>query len=139
MTSLRGFPLSPIRPKLLCGLGSFKLPKPDLLKLEKYKRDFLHQIQHLLERVAMCSVYILSGLLPIEAAIHRSQLTLFGNIVRQDSVERDLAIQQLAVRTIHVVPKVSLLCCKKHYFAIISHLLMHYWKSLLKRNLGSKV
>ena len=46
----------------------------------------------------MCSVYILSGLLPIEAKIHRSQLTLFGNIIRQDCVERDLVMRQLAVK-----------------------------------------
>ena len=61
-----------IRPRLLYGLESIKLSKSDLLKLELYQRDFLRQIQHLPERVAMCSVYILSGLLPIKAEIHRS-------------------------------------------------------------------
>ena len=74
------------------------MSKSDLLKLEKYQRDFLRQIQHLPERVAVCSVYILSGLLPIEAEIHRSKLTLFGNIIRQDCVERDVAMRQLAVK-----------------------------------------
>ena len=62
-----------IRPWLLYGLESTKLSKPDLLNLEKYQKDFLRRIQHLPERVAMCSVYSLSGLLPIEAEIHRSQ------------------------------------------------------------------
>ena len=84
-----------IRPWLFYGLESTKLSKPEL---EKYQRDFLRRIQHLPERVAMYSVYILSGLLPIEAEIHRSQLTLFGNIIRQDCVERDLAMRQLAVK-----------------------------------------
>ena len=87
-----------IRPRLLYGLESIKLSKSDLLKLEKYQRDFLRQIQHLQKRVAMCSVYILSGLLPVEVEIHRSQLTLFGNIIRQDCVERDVAMRQLAVK-----------------------------------------
>ena len=85
------------RPRLLYGLESIELSKSDLLKLEKYQRDVLRQIQHLPERVAMCSVYILCGLLPVEVEIHRSQLTLFGNIIRQDCMERDVAMRQLAV------------------------------------------
>ena len=87
-----------IQPRLLYGLESIQLSRADISKLEKYQRDFLRQIQHLPERVAACSVYILSGLLPVEAEIHKSQLTLFGNIIRQDCVERDLAIRQLAVK-----------------------------------------
>ena len=53
------------------------------------------------ERVASCSVYILTGLMPIEAEIHKSQLILFGNIIRQDCVElveRDMALRQQAVK-----------------------------------------
>ena len=61
--------------------------------LKKYQRVFLLQTQRLQERFAACSVYILSGLLPIEAEIHKSQLTIFGNIIRQDYVKRDLAIR----------------------------------------------
>ena len=87
-----------IQPRLLYGLESIQLSRADISKLEKYQGDFLRQIQHLPERVAACSVYILSGLLPVEAEIHKSQLTLFGNIICQDCVERDLAIRQLAVK-----------------------------------------
>ena len=87
-----------IKPTLLYGLESIQLARTDISKLEKSQRDFLRQIQHLPERFASCSVYILTGLLPIEAEIHKCQLTLFGNIIRQDCVERDLAIQQLAVK-----------------------------------------
>ena len=87
-----------IQPILIYGLESIQLSRADISKLDKYQGDFLRQIQHLLERVASCSVYILTGLLPIEAEIHKSQLTLFGNIIRQDCVERDLAIRQLAVK-----------------------------------------
>ncbi|MEW8546332.1 MAG: reverse transcriptase family protein [Candidatus Thiodiazotropha sp.] len=87
-----------IRPRLLYGLESIKLSSTDISRLDKYQRDFLRQIQHLPERVAACSVYIMSGLLPIEAEIHKAQLTLFGNIIRQDCVERDIALRQLAVK-----------------------------------------
>ena len=90
-----------IQPRLLYGLESIQLSRADISTLKKYQRDFLRQIQHLPERVAACSVYILSGLLPIELEIHKSQLTLFGNVIRQDCVERDLAIRQLAVKDLN--------------------------------------
>ena len=78
-----------IKPRLLYGLESIQLSRTDISKLEKYQRDFLCQVQQLQERVASCSVYILTGLLPIEAEIHKSQLTRFGNIIRQECVEGD--------------------------------------------------
>ena len=78
-----------IQPRLLYGLESIQLSRTDISRQDKYQRDFLRQIQHLPERVASCSVYILTGRLPIEAEIHKSQLTLFGNTIRQDCVERD--------------------------------------------------
>ena len=87
-----------MKPRLLFGLESIQLSRTDITKLEKYQCDFLRQIQHLPEHVASCSVYVLTGLLPIEAEIHKSQLTLFGNIIRQDCVERYLAIRELAVK-----------------------------------------
>ena len=87
-----------IRPRLLYGLQSIKLSKANISRLDKYQRDFIRQIQHLPERVASCSVYIMSGLLPKEAEIHKSQLTLLGNIIRQDCVEREIALRQLAMK-----------------------------------------
>ena len=105
-----------IRLRLLYGLESIKLSKPDLLNLEKYQRDVLCRIQHLPERAAMCSVYVLSGLLPTEAEIHRSQLTLFGNIIRQDCVERDLAKRQLAVKN----------SSSKSWFIMLQETLLRY-------------
>ena len=59
-----------IRPILLYGLESIQLSRADISKLDKYQGvyisrrqvDFLRQIQHLPERVASCSVYILTGL-----------------------------------------------------------------------------
>ena len=43
-------------------------------------------------------MYILSGQLPVEAEIHKRRLTLYGNIVRKECVEKDLARRQLAVK-----------------------------------------
>ena len=47
-----------IQPRLLYGLESIQLSRPDISKLEKYQRDFLRQIQHLPERVN-CSMFCL--------------------------------------------------------------------------------
>ena len=74
-----------IKPTLLYGLESIQLSRTDKSKLEKYQRDFLRQIQHLPESIASYSVYILTGLLPIEAEIHSLSLhylvILFARIV----------------------------------------------------------
>jgi hypothetical protein len=45
-------------------------------------------------------MYILSGLLPIEAEIHIEAITLFGNITRSDrsSIEWRLAERQLQIK-----------------------------------------
>ena len=53
---------------------------------------------HLPERVASCAIYILSGQLPLEADLHLRRLSLYGNIVRNDCIERELATRQLAIK-----------------------------------------
>jgi hypothetical protein len=49
------------------------------------------------------AIYILTGLLPIEAQIHIKALTLFGNVCRQDEacIEKQLAIRQLRVQSMN--------------------------------------
>ena len=80
------------------GLESINLSKCDIQKFELYQRTTIRQILHLPERVASSAVYILSGQLPVEAEIHKRRLTLYGNIVRKECVEKDLARRQLAVK-----------------------------------------
>ena len=74
------------------------LTKSDIHKLEVYQRTLLRQLLHLPERVATSAIYILSGQLPVEAEIHKRKLSLYGNMVRNDCVERELAHRQLAVK-----------------------------------------
>ena len=47
------------------------------------------------------AVYLLSGLLPAEALIHKRMLSLYGNITRlpENSVERRLAERQLEIKS----------------------------------------
>ena len=49
---------------------------------------------HLLERASIERIYLLSGRLPIEMEIH-----MFGNIIRSDCTERNLAIRQLSLKS----------------------------------------
>ena len=87
-----------VRPRLVYGLESINLSKCDIQKLELYQRTLIRQILHLPERVASSAMYILSGQLPVEAKIHKRRLTLYGNIVRKECVEKDLARRQSAVK-----------------------------------------
>ena len=87
-----------VRPRLMYGLESVYLSKSDTSKLELYQRKVLRQILHLPERVASCAIYILSGQLPLEADLHKRRLSLYGNIVRNDCIERELATRQLAIK-----------------------------------------
>lgn len=49
-------------------------------------------------RTADAAIYILSGQIPIEAFLHTQVLVNFGNIVRQNDIERDICIRQLVLK-----------------------------------------
>ena len=61
--------------------------------LQMYFKKLIKQLSSLPDNIADISMYILSGLLPIEAEIHLKVLSLFGNItqVKRSSVEWKLA------------------------------------------------
>ena len=40
----------------------------------------------------------MSGQLPLEATLHKRRLSLYGNIVRNECIERELATRQLAIK-----------------------------------------
>ena len=61
----------------------------------------LKQILSLPDTTADPAVYLLSGLLPAEALIHKRMFTLFGNITRlaDTSIENQLTKRQVEVKT----------------------------------------
>ena len=61
----------------------------------------LKQILSLPTRTADAAVYVLSGILPVEAQIHIRTLVLFNNICNQadNSIEKNLARRQLIVKS----------------------------------------
>ena len=72
-----------------------------LVQLELFQKRMIKQILSLPTRTADPAVYILSGLLPVEAEIHIRALGLSNNICNQaeDSVEKTLGRRQLIVKS----------------------------------------
>ena len=87
-----------VLPRLLYGLETVILLQKDIDILNDFHKDMLRRIQHLPQRTALPVVYGLVGQFPIEFELHRRQFTLFGNIVREKCIEKDLALRQLAVK-----------------------------------------
>ena len=90
--------LTPLNVLTILRENDFWVIDDNVAKLEKYHRQFLRQIMHLPERTSIEAIYLLSGRLPIEMEIHKKQLTMFGNIIRSDCTERNLAIRQLSLK-----------------------------------------
>ena len=93
--------LNPVIPVLFYGLEVILPTEKALDTLEIQFKKLLKQILSLPCTTADPAVYLLSGLLPAEALIHKRMLTLYGNITRlsDDSVEKRLASRQLEVKT----------------------------------------
>ena len=89
-----------ILPVLLYGLKLILPQGPQLEQLEIAQKRLLKQILALPSSMADIAVYILSGILPIEAQMHIRSLVLFNNVCRQteDSSEKAPARRQLIVK-----------------------------------------
>ena len=72
-------------PQLLYGLEILPLNKTQIASLEKFHRNSLRIIQSLPERTATAAVYLLLGALPVEAEIHKKQLSLLHSILDSDN------------------------------------------------------
>ena len=82
----------------LYGLETVILQQKDVDILNDFHKDMLRRIQHLPQRTALPIVYGLVGQFPIEFELHRRQFILFGNIVREEFIEKDLAFWQLSIK-----------------------------------------
>lgn len=73
-----------VSPVLLYGM-EVSIPKGKYLEqLEKFQKKMIKQLLSISSNTPDPAIYILTGLLPIEAQIHVKALTLFGNVCRQD-------------------------------------------------------
>ena len=90
-----------VLPVLFYGLEVVIPTGKSLNVLETQYKKLLKQILSIPTATADPAVYILSGILPAEAMIHKRILSLYGNITRlsSDSVEYQLAKRQLEVKS----------------------------------------
>ena len=104
-----------IIPVLLYGLEIVLLNKSQVDRLELYQKKLLKYVLSVSVNTPDAAVYILTGILPIEAQIHKKTLIFFNNVCRQsdDSIEKRLAIRQtLKSKADH---KKLLVCCAPTY------------------------
>ena len=84
-------------PRLLYGLEVLSLTKGQLDQLSIYHIQTLRNMQSLPQRTASAAVYMLLGALPLEAELHKSQLSLFHSVVvSENECLKSLVQRQLA-------------------------------------------
>ncbi|CAC5421426.1 unnamed protein product [Mytilus coruscus] len=90
-----------ILPVLTYGLEVLIPSGKNLDLIQQQHKRWIKQILSLKLNVADPAVYLLSGLLPLEAEIHIKIITLFGNITRAErsSLEWRIAERQLQIKT----------------------------------------
>ena len=85
-------------PRLLFGLEVLPITHTQLQLLSKFHIENLKRFQSLPTRTATCAVYLLLGALPIEAELHKRQLSLLYNLL----VSTNETIVQLNSRQIAI-------------------------------------
>ena len=84
-------------PRLIYGLEVLPLTKSNLEDLEKFHRKNLRHLQSLPERTSNAAVLLFLGALPIEAEIHKRQLSLLYSIITCDNTKiKDVMNRQIA-------------------------------------------
>ena len=83
-------------PRMLYGLKILDLRKKDIKQLSDFHIDLLRRIQALPTRAALSAVYLLVGTLPMEAELHKKQLSLLFSVVSSNNA----TLQQLVQRAI---------------------------------------
>ena len=87
-----------IIPRLLYGLETLHLHKKDIELLSSFHLGTLKRIQSLPSRTATAAVYLLLGQLPIEAELHKRQLSLLHAIAISDNCSlKEIASTQYTV------------------------------------------
>jgi hypothetical protein len=89
-----------VLPILLYGMELLIPSSKPLEQLEMFQKRMIKQLLSLPTRCPDPAVYILTGILPIEAQIHLKALVFFNNVCHQDesSIEKKLAVRQLTVK-----------------------------------------
>lgn len=86
-----------VLPRLLYGLDALSLTKGQIDQLSRYHIQTLRNIQSLPQRTATAAVYMLIGALPLEAELHKRQLSLLHSVLTSTNTSlKELVQRQLA-------------------------------------------
>jgi hypothetical protein len=89
-----------ITPRLTYGLESLVMGDGDIQQLESFYQKHIRALQHLPDSTAKPALYLLLGILPIEAVLHTRLLNFFMSIInRPASFEADIIKRQLAMKS----------------------------------------
>ena len=114
-----------VLPRILYGLEVIYLTKTQLNQLERYHLLVLRHIQALPQRTASSAVYMFLGALPIEAEIHKRQLSLLHAVISSDNkCLRDVVKRQLA-------------CSFNNEYSFFSTSLPMCWNNIIYRRLAA--
>lgn len=87
-----------VLPVMIYGLECLTLSKKNIRELESQQRIILRSILGLPDRVAISSLYMLSGMMPIEAIIHTRSLCFLRSILVNDGPTRNIIIRQFIMK-----------------------------------------
>lgn len=131
-----------VLPVLTYGLEIVLPSGKTLTMLQQYYKKLLKQILSMAMNVADPAIYILSGMMPIEAEIHLKALNLYGNITRADknTTEWRVAERQLQIKSSRShswFTDIQKICCKYQinnvYRYLHSPLTKSQWKSKIEK------
>ncbi len=90
-----------VSPILTYGLGIFSTDENDIKPLEQFQKTTLKQLLSLADNVADPTIYLLTGIPPVQFEVHRQALGFLGSIARKDtSIENHVARRQLIMKTL---------------------------------------
>ena len=143
-----------VLPRLLFNLETLHLNKTQLNQLQRFHISTLRNLQSLPVRTPTSIVQLLLGALPIEAEIHRRQLSLIHSIIRCSNTRiKDVMFRQLAVGSpesffcvarcilqLYKLPTVSSLesFTKLRWKNISRRAVSQYWTEKLKEEAADK-
>ena len=89
-----------VLPTLIYGMEVVLPGGKHLDTLEKFYKKYMKLLLSIPVTTADPGVYIISGIVPVEATIHKRALTLFGNISRltSSSIEKRIAHRQMNIK-----------------------------------------
>ena len=87
-----------VLPRLLYGLEALILNKPNLAALEVFQRKVLRSLMGVPDRTAIAALYIITGILPIDAQLNKKHLMFLHSMISVEGRLKNLILRQYAVK-----------------------------------------